>query len=91
MHLYYRMNDGSLRVSGNLLPLLIIELLLAAIYIYVYLEKEGRKLQNYRERERGGERGEEKEREMGGREGGSDVQEVGRLIFISSIKQLKVN
>lgn len=66
MHLYYRMNDGSLRVSGNLLPLLIIELLLAAIYIYiyVYLEKEGRKLQNYRER--GGERGEEKERERWG-------------------------
>lgn len=65
MHLYYRMNDGSLRVSGNLLPLLIIELLLAAIYIYVYLEKEGRKLQNYREREGGREGKKKKERDGG--------------------------
>lgn len=64
MHLYYRMNDGSLRISGNLLPLLIIELLLAAIYIYVYLEKEGRKLQNYRER--GGREGKKKKERDGG-------------------------
>lgn len=71
MHLYYRMNDGSLRVSGNLLPLLIIELLLAAIYIYiyVYLEKEGRKLQNYREREGGREGKKKKERWGAGKEG----------------------
>lgn len=69
MHLYYRMNDGSLRVSGNLLPLLIIELLLAAIYIYIYMYIWRRREENYRITEREGGREGKKKKERDGGQG----------------------